>query len=895
MKSSDFFETSYDFTDSYNLALTDTWSNLSVSDMFSDAYYLGWISYNNLPPSWRFSRATLQADATGTTTGLTFEIANAVGNGYGNYDVGYAMSKTSNSSSTNTLVGVYWIDDSSTTLSVSYGHRNTPQYINQIDCMSVGAGSFNLTIIQRVASKDGGVNYDYTGSYASAVLSFGSASFATPNNILDFLDGTESLSNFTVKVPYEITVGTDTVTGEQTIRIGTQSQMQSTDDDYLDEALNINDMDEYGIITLKGSTTITTGTETNTVYYQIQFAIIGAFATATSYINESGNTINAKISAMVKTPLEDDNGDVHDYVFVTCGSSPLYNESTNVYYMCPYLIYNKGTGKLSVSSSMRRGAFYGFENQLYTMPCVGTLSSNTLTNTDKSIGFEPEGNMLLLHTTTSIYIYVPLFADDIRKVVAMVAPRLVTGTNQYGYAENDVWATYVTSEEEFTATLVTGELTSQGYLNKSDGTSHLLREWQYNYTEWENNDYEPDDKPQYTGTEEPDKVTNDDPTITGDDIERPTAYEGVGLAGFITQYALHESNLRSLANSLWANYGTDAFWESFIPSFFTSGSFQISALLDYFLSLQVYPFALNNLSSYTTGTQNMYIGAGTVPLINDYNLGKIDQLAASLGTYTTTFIPYFNDYRDFTETSISMYLPFCGVIDIDPVYAFESYNGQTHGNNVTYEYVVDLLTGNCTCYVDITAYQNDHVFSTYAVSGKLSCSVPLSAGNASQMVTNLAKPLITSGYNALVATGNNIPNTFANATQSPVAPNAVKGMAFLGGVSGDLASNAVMEIPKIASDYASMSPIQPRKLIMPSTADMWGAVRFPYIEYKRGRYNTSNLYGSSIGYKFYSSYNLGSIGTGSYVKCINPDLSGITATNTELMEIKQWLESGVYA
>lgn len=88
---------------------------------------------------------------------------------------------------------------------------------------------------------------------------------------------------------------------------------------------------------------------------------------------------------------------------------------------------------------------------------------------------------------------------------------------------------------------------------------------------------------------------------------------------------------------------------------------------------------------------------------------------------------YFNDYRDYTETEVSMYLPFIGYVDIDPRDAI--------GCKLTLRYSMDVITG--TCVATISPKVGDNAECCYMFTGNCAVQLPITAADRSRMLSGL--------------------------------------------------------------------------------------------------------------------------------------------------------------
>lgn len=131
---------------------------------------------------------------------------------------------------------------------------------------------------------------------------------------------------------------------------------------------------------------------------------------------------------------------------------------------------------------------------------------------------------------------------------------------------------------------------------------------------------------------------------------------------------------------------------------------------------------------------------------------------------------YFNDYRDYTETEVSMYLPFIGYVDIDPRDAI--------GCQLTLRYSMDVITG--TCVATISPKVGDNAECCYMFTGNCAVQLPITAADRSRMLSGLISGA-SNGFSA----GGKVGGLFGGGAGAGVGAGvgAVLGGA-LGAVSG---------------------------------------------------------------------------------------------------------------
>ena len=120
----------------------------------------------------------------------------------------------------------------------------------------------------------------------------------------------------------------------------------------------------------------------------------------------------------------------------------------------------------------------------------------------------------------------------------------------------------------------------------------------------------------------------------------------------------------------------------------------------------------------------IYIGdyetnVGSVPVITETKIYK---------SFGIIEIPrYFNDYRDFTETQVSIYLPFIGFMDLDPK--------DIIGCHVSLEYTLDIITG--TCLATISPKVGNDAECCYQFTGNAAVQLPITASDRSRLLSGI--------------------------------------------------------------------------------------------------------------------------------------------------------------
>lgn len=247
----------------------------------------------------------------------------------------------------------------------------------------------------------------------------------------------------------------------------------------------------------------------------------------------------------------------------------------------------------------------------------------------------------------------------------------------------------------------------------------ILQPWQmpnaYNYQ----NDFEIDDIPPYSPT------PIDDGENIGDKINRPASIGVGGTNGFVTQYALNRSDVAQLGALLWTSFIDQDYWQNYLFSLaLDTGSLNLSSLLNFFVSLKVYPFSLINVAGCYSWGQDMYIGTGIVPLHFNTAIRALTSYADYISGGYIEIPRYFNDYRDYINTEIILYLPFCGTVQLNP--------GDVIGNRIDIQYAIDFASGGCIAYVDLTTGDGAG-YPVGALAGQIGFDIPLTATAAGEV------------------------------------------------------------------------------------------------------------------------------------------------------------------
>ena len=232
------------------------------------------------------------------------------------------------------------------------------------------------------------------------------------------------------------------------------------------------------------------------------------------------------------------------------------------------------------------------------------------------------------------------------------------------------------------------------------------------------------------------------------------------------------------------------------------------------------------------------------------------------------------------QVQITLYLPFCGTVSLDP----ETYMDKS----VNVEYLIDLTTGTCTAVVSFVGAGGERVITDTA-SGVCAIDLPVTGiqqqtlnsqlFNASESVKQLKVNNAFKGFSSIMGAVQNL-----NGNPS----GAIGGIL---GATQDIYN--IFQSEKIA-DYNLQHTQIPMKMIGTSggitgaMCEIYPTIIFsrPTVDYDKDAYAHSN------GFATCESGLLS--GYSGYTEVINVDLSGFDATAAEKEMIKSLLASGVY-
>lgn len=396
----------------------------------------------------------------------------------------------------------------------------------------------------------------------------------------------------------------------------------------------------------------------------------------------------------------------------------------------------------------------------------------------------------------------------------------------------------------------------------------------------------------------PDKI-GQGPGWTGDDTGPRTGYSD--LLGFpanmMSLYAMDIGLANSFGSSLWASIGSEQFMDNMWTAVFNTATLDFSECLKYFPVCRMYPINFSSSLYTATGvaslwTPAIYFGRAVSPI----NLSGAPYRMGSPIIYGGTCsidVPDAEDWQDLEPyTSAQIYIPYCGQYSV-PV-------ADIVGANINTETYIDILTGEMLVYV--VRSKGGLSNTLFTCTGRIGYDVPLTTDSAALKIGALAAsvgvPALVAGTlgAATIAAGTGAKVGTAIATKGA----AVEEMAAIterqNSIVGDItrgASGASSGITGALNALGANMTGGVTSITSPSMGGMMGINGCPnmVITLKKTRVVTSGLHGSTAAYPLHHSRTLGDMS--GLVKCVNPNVSGITATATELTQIANYLESGV--
>lgn len=311
-------------------------------------------------------------------------------------------------------------------------------------------------------------------------------------------------------------------------------------------------------------------------------------------------------------------------------------------------------------------------------------------------------------------------------------------------------------------------------------------------------------------------------------------------------------------------------------------------------------FKGSNPSDYIVGA---YASVCNIPYTSDtypIKIGPVDlsTIQPTLTTYKISFAesgyfdcgsvaitPYYDDFRDYSPyTSMELYLPLCGTVDIDTAYFMG------HSLSITYYYDYTSMSCSACIYRDgITLYK--------VVNGSIGAQIPLTSlrmgeyQSAIHALENAEKQNEMRMASALVSMGISAAGIIA----APATGGTTLGLTALGLNGVKTGMETLNAHDDIQYQYEHKQPAIAQTGASDSQNGFCVGSMYPYLFIKRPKmipgYN-SDVYAHTIGYACNVNARIGDMS--GYTVATNIDTSGIHATADEINAIKQAFSKGVY-
>lgn len=250
----------------------------------------------------------------------------------------------------------------------------------------------------------------------------------------------------------------------------------------------------------------------------------------------------------------------------------------------------------------------------------------------------------------------------------------------------------------------------------------------------------------------------------------------------------------------------------------------------------------------------------------------------------------FNSFLDYTNTSISIYLPFSGLHQLDTTNLI--------GSTISLILGVDYLTGAITWYINVNRNGIQQILYTF--DGSCAMEIPITAIDYAQKITQMMSGLMTVTSGAIrtsfptttttvsktnTVTRNNIQkgdtidkSVIRNNNNSVTTnkPSKMEGLSSMGGGVNNI-------LQSVTDNYMTLGNNK--------SNNGWTGVMYPYLIFTRSNVSYPNNYSKNYGYPCMKNARLGSLNGFTVVDEIH--LDGINCLEDERAELLSLLKSGV--
>ena len=417
--------------------------------------------------------------------------------------------------------------------------------------------------------------------------------------------------------------------------------------------------------------------------------------------------------------------------------------------------------------------------------------------------------------------------------------------------------------------------------NRLTGNFFPLSELEQKGTDWQKDndptkdEYKESDKPKPSG-----ENISDDPTkIKGDSYPTNKNFSTNMGNAMCTLYDMSGSNVTALITLL------DGVASSFWEAIGTATDYKESNILDYIVSLRFYPFQVYNQLDVLTASVKFGFNSNSVVTLQNSDTYKLHRSTihhnhGSLYTYPKNGTEKtFLDFEPYTICKV--FLPYLGLVQIPSI--------DVIGCTIELNSFTDLVTGMCTYYIDST--RDGVTRNVYVGTCKIGCDISVSGNNVVAQAERTASAYMRT-INDVIVGGANIPRKIMAGREYGLD---ITGTPELGEISG-IGASVVGIVDSVVNDAIGLATARravPEKVSSGSESGNLAYNNTARLIVERPAVRVPATYGHEFGYPYNQSETLRKFrGTG-FVACSNPDVTGITCTESERSMIYSYLTSGV--
>lgn len=303
-----------------------------------------------------------------------------------------------------------------------------------------------------------------------------------------------------------------------------------------------------------------------------------------------------------------------------------------------------------------------------------------------------------------------------------------------------------------------------------------------------------------------------------------------------------------------------------------------------------------------SGSPKLFIGRGTYGLpIGNSNLYRAGSSVGYL-LCGTAYIPHvFNDFRDYNNMNITCYLPYCGTLELNPAdvvgrtlncfYAVDLWTGECTayvevldavGDDGLHRYIVGTIPGKIGFDVPLSATNSGQIAArrhsdimqiATTIGGFFNRNMQIGNDIAMQMATLGASGMSSSNPEMASAREQNIKMSGSQA----YADNALGLLKDITGQFNNSLTRAAISAPHMNGGTGF---------------DSFASPECCYVQMRYGIYPTVTNYKHTVGETAAVTKTLSEVS--GFTICNNVDVTSLNCTEEEKSEIKMLLESGVF-